>query len=264
MTTWWQCSLSANPFCVHPLHFVTDSCDCIMAQVKNSAHPLVIFHQLISRNANDNAFHKFVRCAVRGARREKNFSDTENLCIGQALRDCLKHCFPVCPGLADLLPPATPPTTASWRTMYSATHAHLATQRSENDADDWSIATCMCVCVPFVGCLCGRAKAAAAPPQHLHHHFHRGTSCMPCTGTFGGYGCDGGWTEGAFVFLSTGVGLAFSNFTWTAAVACPTSCGQGLCSCSLWFGAEVDVLGFSWPCTQVQGRGVMSTGTWPP
>ena len=26
--------LCANQFCVHPLHIVTDSCDCIMAQVK--------------------------------------------------------------------------------------------------------------------------------------------------------------------------------------------------------------------------------------
>ena len=37
------------------------------------------------------------------------------------------------------------------------------------------------------------------------------TSCMPSTSTFGYYGCDAGWTEGAFECLSTG-DLAYSFY----------------------------------------------------
>ena len=51
----------------------------------------------------------------------------------------------------------------------------------------------------------------------------------------------------------------------TAAMVCPAFCGQGLRSCSPWFGAEVDAeVFFGIPCTQLQGRGVMSSGTWLP
>ena len=35
---------------------------------------------------------------------------------------------------------------------------------------------------------------------------------MPSTGTYRCHGCDGGWTEGAFVFLSTVAGLAYSFY----------------------------------------------------
>ena len=56
------------------------------------------------------------------------------------------------------------------------------------------------------------------------------TSCTPSTGTFGCYGCDVGWTEGACVHLSTDAGLAISFYVphvlclteETASVECPT------------------------------------------
>ena len=38
--------LCADQFCVHPLHVVTDSYDCVMAQEQNSSNPFIIFHQL--------------------------------------------------------------------------------------------------------------------------------------------------------------------------------------------------------------------------
>ena len=38
--------LCADQFCVHPLHVVTDSYDCVMAQEQNSSNPFIMFHQL--------------------------------------------------------------------------------------------------------------------------------------------------------------------------------------------------------------------------
>merc|ERR1712107_896380 len=38
------------------------------------------------------------------------------------------------------------------------------------------------------------------------------TSCTPSTDTYGCYGCDGGWTEGAYDYLTTVAGLANSFY----------------------------------------------------
>ena len=56
------------------------------------------------------------------------------------------------------------------------------------------------------------------------------TSCTPSTDTCGCYGCDDGWTEGAYVHLSTDAGLAHSFYIphvlclteETASMVCPT------------------------------------------
>ena len=65
------------------------------------------------------------------------------------------------------------------------------------------------------------------------------SSLSPSTGTYGCYGLDGGWSEGAFVFFLLQTVRAVPHGV-TAAMACPTLCGQGLRSRSPWFGAEVD------------------------
>ena len=103
------------------------------------------------------------------------------------------------------------------------------------------------------------------------------TSYMPSTGTYGYHGCDGGWTEGAFVFLSTVAGLAYSFYT--PYVQCLTEgpqprrvqlCEQGLRSCSPWFGAEVDGVGVGGEsggrgaANRCRAVGVMSTKAWLP
>jgi C1A family cysteine protease len=111
------------------------------------------------------------------------------------------------------------PTSINWRD----TEAITAIKNQGQCGSCWAFSATEAIESQLV-LTTGSTFAIELSPQQI-------TSCTPSTGQYGSYGCNGGFTEGAYEYLKNGTYLANSFYipyqqsltATTATVACPTA-----------------------------------------